>query len=162
MILRQGLKEDLPQILEIMNYYIEHTTIIFDKQRKTLSDMGGWFEKFIHDYPLIVAMKDNQLLGYAYLSAYRPKIAYKQTVELSIYVSPNSHNRGIGKELMLAMIEEGRRRKYHTILSFITSENEESIRFHEKFDFKEVGKLKEVGNKNNRWLDVSIYQLLLA
>jgi L-amino acid N-acyltransferase len=161
MKLRAGLRADLPGILSIMNYYIEHSTTTFDLKPKTLLELESWFSQFESGFPILVAELEQKIVGYAYLSAFRPKAAYKKTGELSIYLEPNSQGRGFGKDLMNAILEKGESLGYHTILSFITSENRESITFHQIFGFVHAGQIKEVGYKHNRWLDVSIYQKLL-
>jgi L-amino acid N-acyltransferase len=161
MIIRKGNKNDLADILEIMNYYIGHTTYTFDLKPKTLEDLINWYDNAGEDFPLYVAEENQKVVGYIYLSPYRSKEAYRRTVELSIYLSPQKIGKGIGKRLMDKILTEAERRNYHVILSFITSENTESIAFHQKYNFTFVGELLEVGYKHNRWVNVSIYQKVL-
>jgi L-amino acid N-acyltransferase len=161
MLIRKANKNDLRDIMSIMNYYIEHSTTTFDLFPKKKEEVEQWYEQFQTTYPLLIAEKDNQIIGYTCLTPYKLKEAYKQTVELSIYVANGTKGRGVGMALMTAIIAEAQKRNYHTILSLITTENVGSSIFHEKFGFEKVGQLKEVGLKFNKQLDVSIYQRLL-
>ncbi|MBB6454800.1 phosphinothricin acetyltransferase [Salirhabdus euzebyi] len=163
MKIRKCSQDDLPKIRSIMNHYINHSTTIFDLEPKTEEDLNTWYSNYKNTvYPLIVAEVEGEVVGYAYLSPYRPKAAYSKTVELSVYTSPDYQGKGLGSKLMKAILQEGMEQEFHTVLSFITTENQNSIAFHEKFGFEFVGNLKQVGYKMDKWLDVNIYQLILG
>ncbi|MCP8615799.1 GNAT family N-acetyltransferase [Salirhabdus salicampi] len=154
---RKGEHRDLSDIRNIMNYYIHETTATFDIEEKKVEKVKEWFHQF-QDFPLFVADKDNEVVGYASLLPYQKKEAYKHTMELSIYIDPNSHGFGIGKQLMEMILLEAKKREIHSIIAIITTENEQSIEFHKRFGFEHKGTLHEVGFKHGRWLDVSYFQ----
>ena len=94
-------------------------------------------------------------------SDFRFREAYKYTVEHSVYVSLNEMGKGVGKLLMIKLIELAKAQGLHTMIGVIDSENKSSISFHEQFGFKTVGIIKESGYKFDRWLDSVFMQLLL-
>lgn len=161
--IRKACQEDLPSLLAIYNYEIEHGTATFDLNPKTLSERQKWFD--LHSggkYLLLTAEEDGVVAGYASLSPYREWEAYAQTVELSIYVDAAHRRRGIGDALMQEILSYARGREdIYTVVSVITGDNEKSIRMHEKYGFKDRGRLKEVGVKFGRRLDVVNMQLFV-
>lgn len=111
---------------------------------------------------MIVAEEDNRAVGYASLSSYRPKEAYKTTVELSIYVSKDYRRKGIAGKLAAAIIEIARSNDdVHTVISVITGGNEASALLHKHLGFIHCGTIREVGMKFGRKLDIDNYQLIL-
>ena len=101
MLIRTAEIQDLPALLEIYNYEVVNGTATFDTEPKTLEQREEWFYAHnIDNYPLIVAEMDGQAVGYASLSQFRPKDAYRTTVELSIYIAPQYRGRGIANRLM--------------------------------------------------------------
>lgn len=158
MKIREVQEIDLASLVEIMNYYIRNTTHTFTTETKTLDDLRRWYEQLDSNYPCLVADLDGIIAGYAYLSPYRPKEAYRYTAELTIYLDPSYHGKGIGGKLMRAILNEAKQRNFHTIVSVITSENQSSIAFHKKFGFQYAGELKEVGYKGNQWISTSYFQ----
>jgi phosphinothricin acetyltransferase len=104
-----------------------------------------------------------RLLGYAYAGPYRPRSAYRFTVEDSIYLAPEAAGRGYGKLLLLKLIEECRARELREIVAVIgDSANHASIGLHRRLGFREVGTLRQVGLKFGRWLDTVLMQLALS
>lgn len=104
--IRKARQEDLPSLLAIYNYEIEHGTATFDLNPKTLEERQKWFD--LHSggkYLLLVAEEDGEAVGYASLSPYREWEAYAQTVELSIYVDAAHRGKGIGDQLMQRLWE---------------------------------------------------------
>ena len=95
------------------------------------------------------------------MKPYSDRTAYDETVELSIYIDPNHHGKRLGSKLMEELIVLGKKINLHTILSRVTSESLASIKLHEKFDFFEVGTMKEVGLKFGRRVDVIFMQKML-
>ena len=107
-----------------------------------------------------VLSEDGKVLGYASLSPYRDFDAYLQTVELSVYVAPESRGRGIASALMEAVLRLAREDAgTHTVVSVIAGGNAASVRLHEKFGFTYSGTLHEVGLKFGRYLDIVNYEL---
>ena len=161
MIIRKAESRDIEALLDIYNYEVENTTATFDLNKKTIEQWTVWYENHnVGNHPLIVAEVDGTLAGYASLSTYREKEAYKSTVELSVYVATTFRRQGVATALMQEIIRLAREDEVtHTIVSVITSENKESVRLHEKFGFTFSGTIHEVGMKLGRYLGISNYEL---
>ena len=160
--IRQATENDINNILEIVNYEIINSTVLYDYKEKTFEQQLKWFEKKQTDnMPVIVAENKNGVIGFGTYGIFRPWDAYKFSIEHSIYVNNNSRGIGIGKQLLSALIELAKEQEYHTMIAGVDSSNEASIEFHKKFGFKEIGTFKQVGFKFDKWLDLRFLQLLL-
>lgn len=159
--IRTAERRDIPALLDIYNYEVEYGVATFDLIPKTLEQRTEWFEEHnIENHPLIVAELDGKTAGYASLSSYREKEAYKSTVELSVYVAPDCRKCGIATALMEAILKMAREdESIHTVVSVITSGNAASTSLHEKFGFTFCGCIKEVGVKFGKYLSIDNYQL---
>ena len=153
---------DVETIVAILNYYIANSTALYDYELRTLGQQLTIFEeKLTKGFPIIVATIEERVVGFGYYSEFRFREAYKFTVEHTVYVMPNEHGKGIGKELLQNLIDLAKIQKLHTMIAVIDSENESSIAFHEQFGFTTVGIIKESGFKFERWLHSVIMQLML-
>lgn len=160
--IRIAKETDLAPLTAIYNHAVVHTTATFDLEEQTLTQRKQWMEGFNQDtFPLLVAEIEGEVAGYACLSPYRSKPAYARTVELSVYVDPAFQGRGVGSALMAALLERARQAGHHVILAGISGGNDGSVRLHQRFGFREVGCLREVGWKFGAWQDVYFYQLTL-
>lgn len=160
-IRKAGIK-DIRKILEIVNYEIKNSTVIYDYKERIYEHQLEWFKKKKHDgMPIIVAEIDNQVLGFGTYGIFRPWEAYKYSAEHSIYMQEESRGLGVGKLLMAELIKLAKKNGFHTMIAGVDSTNISSIEFHKKFGFMEVGKFKEVGYKFDRWLDLTFLQLFL-
>lgn len=159
--IRKAEIKDVQAILDIYNYEVEHGVATLDLQPKTLKEWTEWFSNHnIENHPLIVAEKDGKVAGYASLSSYREKEAYKTTVELSIYVSINYRKQGIATALMESILQEAQcDESIHTVVSVITAGNQASQKLHEQFGFEYCGTIKEVGMKFGKYQDIENYRL---
>ena len=154
--------EDMPSVLEIVNHEILHSTSIWDYDIRTLEQQITIFkDKKRHDFPFIVAEKEDKIIGFGTYGLFRFKIGYQFTVEHSVYLHKHAIGKGVGKLLMTKLIALAKGQKLHTMIGVIDSQNKDSIAFHEKFGFKTVGIIKESGYKFNRWLDSVFMQLIL-
>ena len=161
MLIRKAEISDLKALLDIYNYEVENGVATFDLQPKTLREREKWFYNHnIENHPLYVAEVDGKVAGYASLSPYREKEAYKSTVELSIYIAFAYRGKGIATSLMEYILEVAKAdSRIHTVVSVITSGNEASTRLHEKFGFTFCGTIKEVGMKFGQYLSIDNYSL---
>lgn len=161
--IQQATMANMVDILPITNHAILHTTAIYDYEPRTLQDMQNWFtEKQQNNFPVLVALINTTILGYATYGQFNPKEGYKFCVEHSIYVSENYTGKGIGKLLLTELIQRAKAQGIHTMIGLIDAENKNSIAFCEKFGFTKAGLLKQVGYKFNKWLDVQFMQLTLT
>lgn len=161
MIIRKAEIKDLEELLEIYNYEVKHGVATLDLEEKTLEEWKEWFYAHnVDNHPLYVAEVDNSVAGYATLSSYREKEAFKSTVELSIYIGEAYRKKGIAAALMEFILKEAKKdERTHTVVSVITSGNEASQKLHEKFGFEFCGTIKEVGMKFGEYRDIDNYRL---
>ena len=114
-------------------------------------------------YPYIVAEAEGEILGYAYAGAYRPRRAYRYTVENSVYVAAEAHRHGVGRALLAELIRRCTDAGFRQMIAVIgDSDNHGSIGLHRKMSFREVGTVENVGFKFGRWLDSVTMQLALG
>ena len=162
MTIRPYKTEDTQAILEIINHNILHSTSLYDYSVRTIEQQKAILEdKIKKGFPVIVAEKEGEILGFGMYSEFRFREAYQFTVEHSVYVAANHLGKGIGKSLLSELIVLAKTQKLHTMIGVIDSENQNSIAFHEQFGFKIVGVIKESGYKFDRWLDSVFMQLIL-
>lgn len=160
--IRDAHLNDLPAMLAIYNHAVNTLVATFDLEEQSLEQRTVWFHKHGDRYPLVVAEDAaGAVIGYACLSAFREKPAYGNTAELSIYIDEQQRGKHVGSVLMAEILERARKLGYHTVISGITGGNEASFRLHEKFGFRQVGKLSEVGFKFGQWHDVHYYQWMV-
>ncbi|MCB4799733.1 GNAT family N-acetyltransferase [Neotamlana laminarinivorans] len=153
--------EDTSQILEIYNYYVLNSTATFDLE---ISEFKSFQEKLIginNNFPFLVFEENNQILGYAYGSKFRPRPAYNDTVESTVYVKHNVHGKQIGTKLYIQLLKQLKIQQFHTVLGVLTVPNVGSVKLHENLGFKQVAELKEVGFKFGEWQNVGFWQLKL-
>ena len=164
MEIRVARREDLQQLLDIYNYEVVHGVATLDLQPKSLEEWGRWFDAHnIKNHPLLVAEQAGRVAGYASLSPYRSKEAYRSTVELSIYIGPDFRRQGVATALMEAILREARQDpETHTVVSVITDGNEASRKLHEKFGFTYCGAIREVGMKFGAYQDILNFSLIIS
>ncbi len=161
-IIRPAQQHDLPAITDIINYNILHSTAVYDYDIKAEQEITGWFRaKQDNNWPVFVAVYNNQVAGYATFGTFRYKEGFKYTVEHSVYVSEVYTGLGIGKQLLSQLIQSAKQQGYHTMIGCIDASNTGSITFHKHFGFTEQGILKQSGFKFGKWLDLLFMQLML-
>jgi len=111
---------------------------------------------------LVVAEVDGEVLGYAYSMSYRPRPAYALTRETSVYLAAEARGRGLGRLLYDDLLPRLRRDGVHTALALIALPNGASVALHRGCGFEEIGVLREVGRKFDRWIDTAWFQLILS
>lgn len=160
---REARTADLPAILEIHNRAIAETTAIWDDEPVGLDERVAWFRnRTEHGRPVLVAEVGGELAGYASYGPWRPKSGYRHTVENSVYIADRFQRRGIGATLLAELIARAEKAgDIHAMVAAIESSNTGSIALHERFGFRTVGVLPEVGRKFGRWMDLTLMQLTL-
>jgi phosphinothricin acetyltransferase len=154
--IRDATEQDLPHVLEIYNHYVKNSSVTFDEKVMTLAQLRRKFAKTTERrIPFIVAENPaGQVLGFAYVYPWKEKAAYRFTVENSIYIDQEAVGQGVGKALLLPLIDlcarDGRRQMIAVIGD---SAHVASINLHASCGFAMVGTLKSVGFKFGRWLD---------
>ncbi|MFY9813094.1 MAG: N-acetyltransferase family protein [Dehalococcoidales bacterium] len=156
--IRKAVYTDVPAITGIYNEAILTTTATFDKEPKTTTSQRKWFKAHGPKNPIVVAVADGKVVGWASLSAYSDRCAYAETAEISVYVKESFRNQGLGKKLMQAVLDAGKKAGLHTVISRIAGGNNVSINLHHELGFTDIGVMKEVGSKFGQLLDVYLLQ----
>lgn len=160
--IRDAETADLEAITDIHNDAVLNTTAIWNEEAVTVEDRAAWLsDRQQKGYPVIVAVDESGVLGYATFGDWRPHSGYRHTVEHSVYVRDGQRGRGIGKALMIELIHRARRLGKHVMVAAIESSNTGSIIMHKRLDFMQVGRMPQVGTKFDRWLDLTFLQLVL-
>jgi len=153
-------KQDLNRIVEIYNWAIVNTSATFDTDSKTVQSQLGWFESHDEKHPVIVARENGRVLAWGSISPWSDRCAYSGTGEISFYVDPDFHCKGIGFNIMKRLIEIGKEKKFRTLVSRIAGKSEASIHLHKKLGFSNIGTMKNVGKKFGEIVDVHLMQIL--
>jgi phosphinothricin acetyltransferase len=156
--IRDAEVTDLPAINEIYNHYVRRSTATFHEQPVTAAERDEWWRERAGRFPVLVAVRGDNVLGWGDLGPHKSRCAYRFTVENSIYLRPEACGQGIGKALLGELLKRGEAAEFHNVLAVIAADQEPSIRLHARAGYREVGRLREVGHKFNRWLDVIIMQ----
>ena len=158
--IRQATPADLGQITEIYNDAIQKTTATFDTEPKTQEEQEQWFAQHDARHPVLVVDEDGIIIAWASLSQWSDRCAYWETAEISLYVKEQHRGKGIGKQLMRAIIQAGKTAGLHTVIARIAGSNKTSADLCKFFGFQYIGTMKEVGNKFGNLLDVHLMQLI--
>ncbi len=150
---------DAGQIADIYNYYIRATTITFEERPLSPSEMEERIREIAARWPFFVYCEGGQILGYAYADRFRTRSAYRYSAETTVYVRDGCLGNGIGTALYRQLIDALMKSDVRVLLGCIAMPNEESVRLHRKLGFEQVGYLRNVGYKFDRWLDVSYWEL---
>ena len=154
--------QDVAGITQIYNDAVLHTTAIWNETVVDEENRRLWIEeRNTQRFPVLVAVENDEVLGYATFGPFRPHEGYRHTVENSVYVRSDQRRRGIAAELMPPLIAAAKALDVHAMIAGIEAENTASMRLHEHFGFEEVGRLPEVGQKFDRWLNLVLMQKTL-
>lgn len=160
-MIRPATPADAGAIAHLYNHYIATTTITFEEEPVTDAAMAERIETVAARFGWLVAEIDGELAGYCYATPWRPRSAYRHSVEITVYVAPAYHRRGIARSLYDALIAALDAAGVRVILAGIALPNEASTRLHEQLGFEKVAHLKQVGRKFERWVDVGYWQRLV-
>ncbi|MBB3213357.1 phosphinothricin acetyltransferase [Herbaspirillum sp. Sphag1AN] len=152
---------DAAAICEIYNHYVTTTGISFELEPVSVEQMTQRITDIASRYAWLVYEEQGRVLGYAYASQWKPRLAYRYSVESSVYLAADSGGKGVGAQLYGALFAQLKQREVHVIMAGIALPNAASIGLHEKMGFVKVGHFREVGNKFDQWLDVGYWQLIL-
>lgn len=162
LIIRPANELDAQGIVKIYNPYITDTTITFEEDPVSVSEIKRRIEKVqTLGLPWICGEVNGGLAGYAYATRWRERSAYRYTAESVIYLNKTSVGQGYGSRLYKALIEQLREAGIHAIIGVIALPNPASVTLHEKLGFTKVAHFTEVGFKFGHWLDVGYWQLML-
>ncbi|WP_035683556.1 GNAT family N-acetyltransferase [Bradyrhizobium sp. Cp5.3] len=163
LIVRDATLEDAADILAIYNFAALNTTAVWTDGPADLASRRDWISARQQvGYPVLVAMKGRDVVGFASFGDFRPWPGYRHAVENSVYVDEQHHRSGIGRSLVAALIERATALDKHSMIAGIEAANAASIALHASLGFVEVARMPEVGCKFGRWLDLVFMQRRLA
>jgi phosphinothricin acetyltransferase len=149
-------------VRDIFNDAIANTTALYDYHPRSLETVMKWFGAKARDgYPVLAAVKDGDLLGFASYGSFRAWPAYQYTVEHSLYVQRDRRRTGVGRALLAAVVDNAAARGFRTVIGGIDADNAASIALHEAQGFVHAGTIRDAGYKFGRWLNLAFYQKLL-
>ena len=162
--IRAATPADIPAITAIYDHAVRHGTASFELEPPDAAEMTRRFATLVDaGYPYLVAEADGGVAGYAYAGPYRPRPAYRWSVEDSVYVAPHMHHRGIGAALLGGLITAAEQRGYRQMVAVIgDSAQTPSIALHRAAGFRPIGTIENVGFKFGRWLDSVLMQRALG
>lgn len=163
MTIRNIAENDAARCAEIYGYYVENTVFSLEETPPTATEYAARIADILSKgYPFLAAENScGELTGFAYLSPYNPRSAYKITADLSVYVDKNALHEHLGGALLAAIEAEAKRRGIKNIVSVVTDENENSKLFHEKHGFVSEGHIKNVAEKFGKTLGVYYFRKAL-
>ena len=163
LVIQSITKNNISACLAIYNYEVIHGVATLDLEPRTLEEWHEWYNAHSDEHhPIIVGTIDDVVVGYASLSPYRLKDAFKSTVELSIYIHKDYRGQGVATRLMERILEMANAdTMIHNVVSVITAGHEESTKLHNRFGFTYCGLTPEVGFKHGKYQDTETYALLV-
>jgi L-amino acid N-acyltransferase YncA len=158
--IRPAVAQDIAPITRIYAHAVRHGTASFEIEPPDEAEMARRHDALLAGgYPFLVAERGGEMMGYAYAGPYRPRPAYRWTVEDSIYIAPAAQRHGIGRALLARLIAEAEAGGFHQMIAVIgDSVQPASIALHAAAGFRLVGTLAAVGFKFGRWRDSVLMQ----
>lgn len=159
---RLATSDDSEAIRSIYNREVLESTVTFDLVARSPEDQLAWMDEHSGAWPVVVAVDDTGVVrGFGSLSPYRPRPAYRTTVEDSVYVDREVRGQGVGKGLLEELVRLAAAHGFHAVIARIVGGHDASINLHRACGFEVIGVEKEVGRKFGRWLDVVLMQRLV-
>lgn len=163
MNIRNARTDDLPGLLEIYNDVIAKSTAVYRDEPASLEDRRQWLEaRAAQGYPVLVAVDQSGVIGFASFGDFRAWPGYRFTVEHTVHIRADRRGQGVGGALMRPLIARAAEMGKHVMVAGVDAANDGSLRFHERLGFTRVAHFHEVGYKFGRWLDLVFLQRMLA
>ena len=159
-IVRLAAEDDAAEITRIYNQGIEDRST-FETELRDAAERKQWLSTRTPRHPVIVAIRQERLSGWASLNPFSPRTAYRFVADLSVYVEREARGAGIGSALMADLIERARSLEYHKIVLATFPHSAAALRLYERCGFRTVGDYKEQGLLDGKWTDTRIMELLL-
>ena len=157
LVIRPITKDDIASCLDVYNYEVVNGVATLDLEPRTLTEWQEWYEAHqTSEHCIFVGLIDDVVVGYASLSPYRTKDAFKSTVELSIYIHQGYRGKGVASKLMAHILEHAKETE-----TLHTAGNATSTALHERFGFTYCGLTPQVGFKHGKYQDTETYALLV-
>jgi len=163
-IVRAAVPADLDQVAAIFAHYVATSAATFEEVPPTAADWRRRLDELTgQNLPFLVAESGGTVGGYAYASPWRPKPAYRHTVEDTVYISPAHAGRGLGSALLGALLVRCELAGARQVIAVIADTGSDaSAALHRRFGFAHAGRLSAVGRKHGRWIDTVLMQRALG
>lgn len=162
LLIRDATAADAAAVAGVYNHYVLHTVVTFEEEPVSEGEMrariGGVQSA---GYPWLVAEEDGVVFGYAYGGPWKARSAYRFAAEVTVYLAPGRGGKGVGGRLYERLFGRLREKGLHALMGGIALPNEGSVALHEKMGMKKVAHFEQTGFKQDRWIDVGYWQLLL-
>jgi L-amino acid N-acyltransferase YncA len=164
LLIRPSRDDDVAAIAAIYGYHVLHGVASFEEVPPAIDEIARRRGEIVAGgLPYLVAERGVRVVGYCYASRFRPRAAYRFTLEDSIYVDPAEIGRGIGRALLEPLLARSIELGYRQMVAVIGGrETIPSIRLHEALGFSHIGVLPAVGFKFGRWIDILLMQRALG
>lgn len=162
-MIRQANAEDAAALAAIWTPIIRDTLITFNPVQKTPGEIAETIaQKTAQDLPFLVAEDGGRVLGFATYGPFRAGAGYAHTMEHTIILAPEARGRGLGRALLAALERYGAARGVHVLVAGVSAANPAGVAFHAAAGYVEVGRMPQVGFKQDQWLDLVLMQKLLT
>jgi L-amino acid N-acyltransferase YncA len=159
--IRPASADDARAIADIYNHYIQTTVITFEEQVVSDDNMAQRIADVqSYNLPWLVYERNGLLLGYAYATRWKPRSAYRYSVEITVYTAPGASGGGVGSALYAELFACMKAVGVHAAVGGIALPNAASIALHEKFGMKKIGEFQQIGFKQGHWLNVGYWQIV--
>ena len=162
MIRHADADRDAPACAGIYGPYVRDSAVSFEETAPTAQEIAQRIERIGATHPWLVAERDGRVVGFAYASAHRERAAYRWAADVTVYIDPAHHRRGIARQLYESLFPLLRQQQLHIACAGIALPNDASVRLHEALGFEPVGIYRSIGYKAGAWRDVGWWQLRLA
>lgn len=160
-IIRLATSSDARGILNIYAPYIENTSLTFETTVPSEQEFALRIDQYLDNWPWLVCEVDGSIVGYAYASRYRERVAYQWSVECSVYIHDDFQKAGVGRALYSALFAILKEQGFNNVYAVINLPNDKSVAFHESVGFSYFATYEKVGYKLGKWKNVGWWQLQL-
>ena len=160
-MIRFAVSGDAQRLCEIYNYYVLNAVATFEEEPVSVEEMRRRVDDVQKHFFWLVYEQGGEVVGYAYAGKWKTRAAYRHSVELSVYISPEHHGLGIGKQLYAELLRRLAERDVRSVVGGVAGNNPASIALHLSCGFEQVARFRDVGHKFGQWVDVTYFQLLL-
>jgi phosphinothricin acetyltransferase len=163
LLVRPATNDDVPALTDLYNHYVLTSPATFDIEPVNLEARRDWASHYATSGPhrLLVAVQDDQVVGYACSSRFREKLAYRTSVEMSVYVHHETHGQGIGSRLYERLFEQLAGEPIHRAYAGVTLPNPGLLALHRRFGFRDIGVYDEVGHKFGQFWSVHWFEKVM-
>ena len=160
--MREATEADLEGLAAIYNEVIASSTAVFSYLPVSVDERRRWWQaRTAQGYPVLVAHDEHGVAGFGTFGDFRPWPGYRCTVAHTLHVRADARGRGLGTQMLQALVQRARALGKHVMVAGVDAGNAASIRLHERCGFAQAGRLREVGYKFDRWLDLVFLQRAL-